>query len=120
MAYSVKNLGLGPAIIKDRYFIKGKTRFKPTGASTDEVSEFLESVLGHRVQYHLKLFGLPGKDAAIPSQSEVVIADIDFPAVPQCRLDVIEAMAGEVSFQIRYESLYGESFDLKVVSNIGR
>lgn len=115
ITYSVKNLGLGPAIIRDRFFTIDRNRFKPPATSTDEVSTFLESILARGVEYHLKSFGLPGKDAAIPSQAEVVIADINFPALSPSQLGTVEEMAGDIGFHIRYESLYGESFDFKVV-----
>jgi hypothetical protein len=77
--YSVWNLGLSPAVIKDRYFTKDGTRFESPVIATDEVGAFLEFVLVKKVEYQLKVFGLPGRGTAIPSKGEVVIAKIYFP-----------------------------------------
>ncbi len=118
ITYSVKNLGLGPAVIRDRYFTKDKNRFIVPGLATDEVHAFLESVLGRRVQYRLRGFGLPGKDSAIPSQSEFVIAAIDFPGLPASGLGNVEEMAGDINFHIKYESMYGEPFRLMAVPEV--
>jgi len=108
--YSVKNLGLGPAVIKDRYFTKDGTRFESPVIATDEVSAFLEFVLGNKVDYQLKIFGLPGRGAAIPSQGEVVIAKIYFPGARSEQLAMFEELAGDINFHVRYESMYRQPF----------
>ena len=114
IAYSVKNLGLGPAVIRDRYFTKDAARFLPPDLKTDEVGAFVEAVLGSKVPYKLRKFGLPGKRAAIPTQCEVVVAEIEFPGASPEQLKVIEEIAGETGFHIAYESMYGEAFELHV------
>lgn len=114
IAYSVKNLGLGPAIIRDRYFTKNGERFTPPGMAIDEVKAFVEHVLGQQVEYHLHTFGLPGKDTAIPSQDEVVVADIVFSTPGADLLPTLQEMAGVIGFHINYESMYGETFSLDV------
>ncbi len=114
IAFAVRNLGLGPAVIRERYFSKDNTRFVPPMAQTDEVKAFVAHAFGQQqVHYALKQFGLPGKDAAIPGQGEVVIADIEFPALPFAQLDTIVLLAGDVAFHVKYESLYGERFELE-------
>lgn len=112
MAVSVKNLGLGPAIIRERYFVKSGEKFIPKDLKTDEVPNFIALALGQGLEYKLRTFGLPGTDAAIPSQGEVVIADIEFPgAGPEELMRIVEG-AGKLAFHVRYESMYGEKFDL--------
>jgi hypothetical protein len=110
--FVVKNLGLGPAVIKERYFTHDNSRFKPN-VPTDEVGEFLKKVIGKRINYELRAYGLPGCGAAIPSQSEVVIADIVFPDLPPDELWSIEHITGELDFHIAYESMYEEEFLMK-------
>lgn len=113
ITYSIKNLGLGPAVIRERYFTKDGERFVAPGIPIDEVKAFVEHVIGQQVQYHLHSFGLPGKDAAIPSQGEVVVIDIEFPTLGQDLLPTLRGMAGDIAFHIKYESMYGEPFSLE-------
>lgn len=80
----------------------------------DEVKAFVEHVLGQQVQYHLHTFGLPGKGTAIPSQDEVVVADIECPTLGENLLPTLQEMAGDIGFHINYESMYGETFSLDV------
>lgn len=108
--YTLENRGLGPALIKDRYFTKDGKRFTAPESSTDEVSAFLEFVFGNRVQYHLKTFGLPGKAAAIPSGAEVIIGEIFFPGVSAEQLATIEKLVGDIDFHVNYESMYRQPF----------
>lgn len=119
IVYVVKNLGLGPALVQDRYFTKDDIRFSPPDFKLDEVEAFLSTVLGQKVQYHLKQFGLPGKMAAIPSQCEVRVAHIEFPDITPGQLGTIEELAGCVGFHIHYKSMYGELFELHAPSKNG-
>lgn len=114
--YSVKNLGLGPAVIKDRYFTKDGVRFKPPVNSTDEVGAFLEFVFGQMLDYQLRVFGLPGRGAAIPSQGEVIIAKIHFPRARAGQLATFEELAGDVNFHILYESMYLQQFEFDAIN----
>ncbi|MEF7614187.1 hypothetical protein V4F39_09735 [Aquincola sp. MAHUQ-54] len=110
--YSVKNLGLGPAIVTERYFTKDDIRFVPPGLQTDEVSDFLKYVIGQKFNYKLNTFGLPGKGSAIPAQGEVVIADVDFPGQSLSQVAVNEEIAGKIAFHLTYKSLYDEALEL--------
>jgi hypothetical protein len=112
IVYSVQNLGLGPAIVTDRYFTKDDIRFVPPGLQTEEVPDFLKHVLSQKFIYKLNVIGLPGKKSAIPSQAEIIIADIEFPGKSLKEVAVAEEVAGKIAFHITYESIYGERFDL--------
>ncbi len=112
IVYSVRNLGLGPALVTDRFFTRDNVRFAPPGLQTDEVPDFLAFVLGTKINYKLNTFGLPGKSAAIPSQAEVIIADVELPGQQLAQVATAEAIAGKVAFHITYTSLYGEKFEL--------
>jgi hypothetical protein len=116
ITYSVKNLGLGPAVIKDRYFTKDGVRFESPVSSTDEVRAFLEFTLGNALNYQLRVFGLPGRGAAIPSQGEVVIAKIHFPHVRSEWLATFKELAGDINFHVRYESMYRQSFEFDAIN----
>jgi hypothetical protein len=116
ITYVVKNLGLGPAVIKDRYFTKDGARFKPPEMATNEVPAFLDFVLGRQVQYQLKIFGLPGRGAAIPSQGEVVIGKLFFPNTRFEQLAALEELAGDIDFHIEYESMYRQRFTFSAIN----
>jgi hypothetical protein len=113
ISFSVRNLGLGPAIIRDRYLVKDGNRFVPADQKSDEVPAFVDHVFGKKVNYQLKEFGLPGKGAAIASQGEVVVASLEFLQVLAPVLTGIIESAGDVAFHIHYESMYGEKYELK-------
>lgn len=115
ITYSVRNLGLGPAVIKDRHFTKDGARFAVPTVSTDEVNAFVEYVLRRKVQYQLQTFGLPGRGAAIPSQGEVVIADIHFPGAKSEELATFEELTGKIDFHVKYESMYREKFHFSAI-----
>ena len=114
ITYSVKNLGLGPAIIRDRYFTKNNERFTPSGIAIDEVKAFIEHVLGQQIPYRLHTFGLPGKNSAISSQGEVVVADIEFPTLKENLVPILQEISGDIGIHINYESMYGETFSLDI------
>lgn len=112
VAYSLRNLGLGPAVVRDRYFTKDGVRFAPPDVKTDEVPAFLAYALGERVRYQIQTFGLPGKDASIPANAEVVVVDLLFPGASANQLKIIEERVGDVAFHAKYESMYGDTFEL--------
>jgi hypothetical protein len=112
VAYSIRNLGLGPAVVRERYFTKDGIRFKPGPVASDEAQEFLANLLGKRVNYRLSAFGMPGANSAIPSQGEVVVGRVFFPGLHPADLETIEKMMGETNFHLRYESMYREKFYL--------
>lgn len=114
ISYSIKNLGLGPAVICDRYFTQSSARFVAPDSNTDEVVAFVASVLGKKVHYILRNCSLPGKKAAIPSQCEVVVAEIEFPGASPMQLRIIEELTRDAGFHITYESMYGEPFKLHI------
>ena len=113
IAFTVRNLGLGPAVIRERYFTKDNQRFLRPDGQTDEVQAFVTHVLGAKIQYQLKQFGLPGKDGAIPSQGEILIAELEFPDLRSSNLELVFQMAGDVAFNLNYESMYGEKYKLE-------
>lgn len=111
VTYSVRNLGLGPAIISDRHFTKDNVRFSAPKVAANEVNAFVEFSLGERIKYHLKSFGMPGKDSAIPSQGEVIIAELYFPTIAPRNFEIVEKLAGNINFHVKYKSIYGECFE---------
>jgi hypothetical protein len=113
LVFIVKNRGIGPALITDRYFTVNNQRFVPSKPQTDEVLEVVHSVLGSKYQYDVRQWGLPGKGAALPAQEEVVVARIAFPAMSHEQLSSLMREIKNIRFFLRYECLYGKPLELK-------
>jgi hypothetical protein len=112
ISFSLKNLGLGPAFVKDRYLSLDGKRFMPQGLATDEVRDLIKEAFGSKISYVLRQFGLPGVDAAIASGQEIIVATIEFPTIAFDNLHTAVDLAGDVGFHLIYESLYEQQFEL--------
>lgn len=112
ITFSIRNLGLGPAVIRERYFTKDGVKFKRPDLNIEEVPGFIAHVFGERVNYLVQTSGLPGKDASIPANGEVVVVDLLFPKANAKQLKIIEELAGDVAFHAKYESIYGKKFEM--------
>lgn len=120
ITYVLRNLGLGPAVIKDRYFTKDKVPFVTPVDATDEVNAFVSHVLATKINYHLSTFGLPGRGSAISSQGEVIIGRLHFPGVRLEQLSTLEKIAGDIDFFVDYESMYQEQFSFSAVKGAAK
>jgi len=112
LIYHLKNHGIGPAIIEDRFFVLNGHRFEAATVSGDEILELSEVLLKDKIYYFLREHGLPGKKTTIPQNGGHVIARIYFPNVATQQLDSTLAHLGEVQFSLKYKSLYGTPFEL--------
>lgn len=56
ITYTLRNQGLGPAVVIDRYFLKDGTRFHSQPPTLDMVPALIELALGNKVQYQLMNF----------------------------------------------------------------
>jgi hypothetical protein len=113
VVFSVRNQGIGPAIIRERYFLVNGERFEATSGSGDEVRELVAAVFAQGFQYHLRQHGLPGIGAAVPQGGECVIARLHFPNANDSMVEAILAQGDSVRFCIHYESFYGERYVLR-------
>lgn len=111
VVFSVKNQGLGPAVIHERYFtFRGERFFKPDDA-VNEVEAFIQHVFGSTLPRRVPRFGLPGAGAAIPAGAEVLIADVEFHGMNERAVTNALDALGEIVFHIKYESIYGEPYN---------
>lgn len=108
--FRVSNCGVGPAIVKERFFTVNGQRFQTKAASSDQVLELAQHLFASRFQYSLLQHGLPGIEAAIPPGGEFVIARLLFPNANSSMVEAMLEQAGPVGFCIRYESLYEEPY----------
>lgn len=112
VAYVVRNLGLGPALIRERYFTRNGLRFYAPAMATDEVQAFAQHVFANKLAYRLHRFGLPGVGAAIAPGDEVLVAELEFPSLSADQLPIAIEVGGQLAFYIDYECLYGRKHRL--------
>lgn len=107
LRFSIKNLGVGPAIVKEQSFKLNGDVFALKALGGDYVRDVAMQALGSRFSYVLRRHGLPGIESAIPPGGECIVAELEFPGANE---QVMEALheSTDVSFSLRYESLYGE------------
>jgi hypothetical protein len=113
LVYSIKNHGVGPAIIRDRFFLVNGQRFNASTTHGDEVLELSQALLRNKIPYFLREHGLPGKRTTIPQNGEHVIVRLHFPAVVAPQVDLVLSQLDEVIFCLEYESLYKKYFEMK-------
>jgi hypothetical protein len=114
VTFSLENNGVGPAIVRDRFFTTGERPYTENGPITDDLTaRYVRSVIPETVAYFLVSHGLPGPRHAILPGASMTIAKLFF---PERNAGAVEALMRElgVGFSVRYESLYGETFWMKV------
>jgi len=109
VSYVVRNLGLGPALVQERFFTHNGLRFYPPALASDEVQAFAQHVFGDKIEYRLHRFGLPGVGAAIAPGDQVIIAELEFPSLSAAQLPIAIEVAGQLAFHVGYKCLYGRS-----------
>lgn len=115
ITFSLENNGVGPAIVRERYFTKGEVRFSPEAehAIDGETENFVKSVIPEGVAFHLEQHGLPGPRHALLPGVSMPVAKIFFPE--RDARDVEKLMRRlQLGFTVRYESIYGQKLLMQV------
>lgn len=109
LSLGIKNVGVGVALIKDRYFTYEKNRFTPKkqGRVMHELCELLFQQI---IPYQVTSTGLFGKSAKIPPGASITLVRILFPNPQPTLQEVVEGLASKASFVVEYESVYKEIF----------
>jgi hypothetical protein len=110
--FTVRNCGVGPAIIKQRFFLVNGLTYQAPKGSGDEVEALVHAMFGEPLPCQLKQHGLPGVGTAIPSGEELVIAKLFFRNYRSETVDATIKALPKIAFHINYESLYRESYTL--------
>lgn len=108
--FSLHNKGIGPAIIKDRYFLLDERRFD--GDVSDEVHSLAHSLIGTSFSFHLHRHGLPGIGTALTAGSEFLVAHVVFAGTNLPNEKQLNEIMERAQFKAAYESLYQEAFEL--------
>lgn len=106
LQFSIKNHGVGPAIVEGQYF-KLNGDVIPPIVGGDYIRDIVEQFLGRKYNYVLRRHGLPGIGSAIPAGGECIVAELEFLGM---REDVMDAIykSIKVTFHLSYKSLYGD------------
>lgn len=110
LCFVLQNKGIGPAIIKDRYFILDGDRFDSD--KSDEVESLAKALIGNKFPFHLYRHGLPGRGVAIAPGGEIVVAHLIFNEQMQPYENQLNELMNRAAFKATYESLYREKFVL--------
>lgn len=110
VCFSLHNKGVGPAIIKDRYFLLNERRFE--GEEPDEVQSLAHSLIGTSFDFHLHHHGLPGIGAALTAGSDFLVAHVVFVGTNRPDEKQLNDIMERAQFKAKYESLYRETFEI--------
>lgn len=109
VSLTLKNVGVGVALITDRFFTVEGQRFSPERKSSP-VDELVSHIFKRTLKYTIITTEFFGPAARIPPGASFTIVKLLFPdAHPNLR-EVVEAMISKVTFEVSYESVYRESF----------
>ena len=111
----VVNVGVGPALITDRYFEENGTRLSfPTGEHP--VQSVLRAALASKIEYKVLRYGLPAVQGGIAPQTELTVFELLFPTLTERTAPILDEFAKRYALVVEYESLYGEKRTLRVVA----
>lgn len=109
-SFSIKNVGIGPAIVKRQRCIYQDEEIELRG--DDVIRQLIGRMLGDCFPYVLRRHGLPGIGTAIPPGKECIIASIEFESLSEEQLNLVEKFL-VIEYSLEYESLYGDKKMLK-------
>lgn len=109
VSLTVKNVGVGVALVKDRFFtVEGKIFSSERQSSV--VEELVDRIFKRTLSYKIITTEFFGPAARIPPGASFTIIKLLFPNPHPNLREVIEAMTSKVTFEVSYESVYKESF----------
>jgi hypothetical protein len=109
VSLTIKNVGVGVALITDRFFTFEGKKFAPQRESTT-VEELLELIFKRTLKYEIINSEFFGTSARIPPGASYTLAKILFPNPHPNLREVVEAMINKATFIVTYESVYKEPF----------
>jgi hypothetical protein len=107
VVFSLSNQGIGPAIVRERYFYLDGKHFKNQSDKSD-VECLVDELLPLEWKCWIKEQGLPGLNHAIPAGSSFVIAHLVFDESVLNNASQLDEILKRVRFCVVYEDLYGK------------
>jgi len=106
--FTLANKGIGPAIVRERYFTRDGHNFMSPDPTSSTVDALVAELLAPNWQCHIKAQGLPGVDTAVVPGEPLVIAHLIFPPEVATEPQKLSELLDRVSFVVVYEDLYQE------------
>jgi len=104
---TLSNKGLGPALVKERYFqLDGKHFALPQGSELSEIEALVEQIFPKDWERHIVSQSIPGVSGAIFQGTEITVVRILFKPRTGGFLAEIERIMDRVDFVVVYEDLY--------------
>lgn len=107
-AFTLKNTGVGPAIILDWWFSLNGTKHE--SESIHQAPELIACCLNGKTPFVVKRHGTPGVGSIMRAGQEICIAEIFIPGLKADQEKLFEQWIEPVKFEARYQSLHGETF----------
>ena len=106
---SLRNVGMGVALVKDRYFTYEKRRFIPQKQGR-VVQELADLLFKNFIPFRVLGTSMFGEKAKIPPGTSITLISILFHNPHPELQEVVEGLASKASFEVEYESVYSEQF----------
>lgn len=115
VTFTVKNLGLGPAIVRKRFFSVGDERFDVEPDDVGLVEMVASKTIGKKFAFRVLQSGTPGEGSALQSGGDFLIAELLFVGMDINAAEAaLRSLAG-LDFVVEYESMYKEQFTLSAL-----
>lgn len=106
--FTLSNKGLGPAIVRERYFTKEGNHFKSDRKNRSEIDLLVEQLIPPTLGCKVQSQSLPGLNSPLLPNDQVVIANLVFPANAAQHYEVVEKALLAVGIVVIFEDLYGK------------
>jgi hypothetical protein len=115
VTFTVKNLGLGPAVIHKRFFSLNGERLETESDDTGLVELVTKKAIGDKFVVRVLRSGLLGAGTALPSEGDFLIAEILFVGMETSAAEAALRSLTELDFVVEYKSMYEEPFTLSAL-----
>ena len=115
VTFSVRNLGLGPAVVRKRFFSVGSERFDVEPDDDGLVESVASKAIGNKFVFRVLQSGTPGKGSALQSGGEFLIAEFLFDGMGINAAETALRSLPDLDFVVEYESMYEERFTLSAL-----
>lgn len=115
VTFTVKNLGLGPAIVRKRFFTVGSEKFDVEPDDDGLVETVASKAIGDKFVFRVLQSGTPGEGSALPSSGDFLIAELLFAGMGTNAAEAALRSLPDLDFVVEYESMYKERFRLSAL-----
>lgn len=115
VTFTVKNLGLGPAVIRKRFFSLGDERFDKEIDEMGLVDQVVAKAVDGKLEVPILQSGILGTGTAVPAGSEFLIAEILLSGMSNSAAETTLRSLPDLDFVVEYESMYQERFTLSAL-----